>query len=78
MPNDTEIIRKIREKYQLDIYLRRFHATENNDWLDFEYHKHSITDFSSGLVWIFALKIFDNLFQNRNISRKISNVSSFC
>lgn len=57
---------KLRMKYEEESFLAKFHAKESNDWHDFEENGHSHKDFSVGLFFIFALKIYRAINSDNN------------
>lgn len=49
---------KLGVEYEEESFLAEFHVKESDDWYDFEEYRHSHKDFSVGLFFIFALKIY--------------------
>ena len=67
---------KLGVQYEEESFLAQFHAKESNDWHDFEENRHSHKDFSVGLFFIFALKIYRTINSDNNVLSVIDKKQS--
>ena len=72
---DTEIIKKVREQQNLDQYIEKYRITKNGVRNEFIENNYNFTEFSSGLVWIFGIRLLDALYDDEYIAESISGVS---
>ncbi len=54
-------------KYAKESYLTNVHATESNDWHDFEENGHNHKDFSVGLFFLFGLKTYKSINADKDV-----------
>ena len=71
---DSDVVDFIRAKYSFNDHLIKYHATEENDWIDFQNNKHSFPEFSRGVLWLCALDIYDEIIRNPSIEPKFRHV----